>query len=216
MSLSALVIASLEQAVNVYLDMDPPARQQMGELHGRVIAFELEGLDQRLYLIPGQNRLQIFSGYDGDPDCTLRGTPLALAAMGEQRGKTDRIFSGDVEITGDTDLAHRLGKILGAMDIDWEEQFSHFTGDIIAHEMGNVVRNTSRWGRSTLNTLKLDLKEYLQEESGLLPVRREIEGFLTDVDTLREDTDRLEARMERLHSHMSGNTGKKGSRRKTR
>jgi ubiquinone biosynthesis protein UbiJ len=216
MSLSAIVIAGLEQAVNAYLDMDPQARERMGELHGRVIAFELEGLGQKLYLIPGQNRLQILSGYEGDPDCTLRGTPLALAAMSEQRGKTDRLFSGDVEITGDTDLAHRLGKILGAMDIDWEEQLSRFSGDIIAHEIGNAVRSTSRWGRSTLKTLKLDFKEYLQEESGLLPVRREIEIFLGDVDALREDTDRLEARIERLRSRPSGKTGKKGGGRKTR
>jgi len=216
MSISALVIAGLEQAINTYLDMDLQARERMAELHGRVIAFELEGLGRKLYLIPGRNRLQILSGYEGDPDCTLRGTPLALAAMSEQRGKTDRIFSGDVEITGDTDLAHRLGKILGAMDIDWEEQLSRFSGDIIAHEIGNAVRSTGHWGRNTLNTLKLDLKEYLQEESGLLPVRREIEGFLTDVDALREDTDRLEARMERLRSRLSGKTVKKKSRRNTR
>lgn len=216
MSLSALVIASLEQAINSYLNMDPQVRERMGELHGLVIAFELEGLGQTLYLIPGRNRQQILSSYEGNPDCTLRGTPLALAAMSGRRGKTDRIFSGDVEITGDTDLAHRLGKILGAMDIDWEEQLSRFSGDIIAHEIGNRVRSTSRWGSSTLNILKLDLKEYLQEESGLLPVRREIEGFLGDVDALREDTDRLEARMERLHSRLSGKTERKGSGRKNR
>ncbi len=213
MSISTFVIASLERAVNGYLDMDPRARKRMGELHGRVIAFELQGLGQKLYLIPGQNRLQILSVYEGDPDCTLRGTPLALAAMSEQRAKTDRIFSGDVEIIGDTDLAHRLGKILVTMDIDWEEQLSRFSGDIIAHEIGNAVRGTSRWGRSTLNTLKLDLREYLQEETGLLPVRREIESFLADVDDLREAADRLEARMERLRSHLSG---KNGSQRKTR
>ena len=78
------------------------------------------------------------------------------------------------------------------------------------------MRSTSRWGRSTLKTLKLDLKEYLQEESGLLPVRREIEIFLGDVDALREDTDRLEARIERLRGRPSGKTGKKGGGRKTR
>jgi len=46
MSISTLIIASLEQTVNGYLDMDPQAREQMRELHGRVIAFELQGLGQ--------------------------------------------------------------------------------------------------------------------------------------------------------------------------
>ena len=82
-----------------------------------------------------------------------------------------------MEISGDTELAHQLSKILGTMDIDWEEQLSHFTGDLIAHRVGNLFRTARDWGANSSATLGLDIQEYLQEELRLLPGRLEIEAL---------------------------------------
>ena len=207
MSMSGLAYATLEEAINRYLSLDPAAREQMTGLYGRVIAFELVGLGLTLYLVPSPNRLQVLSGYEDEPDCTLRGTPLALSRMGDPKGSTDQLFAGQVEISGDTELAHRFGKILSAMDIDWEEQLSHYTGDIIAHEVGNFARTANHWGQRTMKTLGLDLQEYLQEEIRLLPVKPEIDHFLNGIDTLRNDVERIEARINRLKSNMNKNKG---------
>ena len=196
---TALTVAALEQAVNHYLALDPDARQAIGRLHGRVIAFDLEGTGLTIYLVPAADgRVQLLSHHEGGADCRLRGTPLALARMSHPRAGSDQLFAGEVQIEGDTELAHRFGKILAAMDIDWEEQLSHYTGDLIAHDLGNLVRGATRWGRHSLDTLGRDLQEYLQEELRLLPVRAEIEDFLSDVDRLRDDVERLQARIERL------------------
>ena len=59
MSLSGLAYAGLEQTINSYLALDPAAQRRMAELYGKVIAFELLGLDQTLYFIPGPGRLQV-------------------------------------------------------------------------------------------------------------------------------------------------------------
>ncbi|HHH39683.1 MAG TPA: sterol-binding protein [Sedimenticola sp.] len=204
MSLSELAWAGLEATVNRLLALDPVARKQLAEMHGRVIAFEVLGTGQTLYLVPGPARLQILSRYEGEPDCLLRGTPLALARMGRGDQGTDQLFSGEVEIRGDTGLAHRFGHIMGSLDIDWEEQLSRVTGDVVAHGAGELVRGLGRWGRDTLETFGLDLQEYLQEELRLLPQRLEIETFLSQVDRLRDDVERLEARVERLRSRRAG------------
>ncbi|OOZ37162.1 ubiquinone biosynthesis accessory factor UbiJ [Solemya velesiana gill symbiont] len=207
MSISGLAYATLEEAINRYLALDPAAREKMAGLYGKVIAFELMGLGQTLYLVPSPNRLQVLSAYEGEADCTLRGTPIALGLMGDPKGSTEQLFAGQVEISGDTDLAHAFGKILAAMDIDWEEQLSHYTGDIIAHEMGNLARTTSQWGKRSLETLGMDLQEYLQEEIRLLPVKPEIDHFLKNVDTLRNDVERMEARINRLKNNINKNKG---------
>ncbi len=201
MSLGTLGYAGLEQAFNQYLRLDPDTRQAMGRLHGRVFAFDVEGLGRSFYLVPGPSgEVQILATYEGEPDCRLRGTPLALARMNDHRASAEQLFSGQVEIQGDTELAHRLGKILGAMDIDWEEQLSQLTGDLIAHHVGNLARDAAGWGRNTLHTLGLDLQEYLQEESRVIPGRSEIEAFLADVDRLRDDVERLQARISLLQA----------------
>ncbi|MES9966321.1 MAG: SCP2 sterol-binding domain-containing protein [Sedimenticola sp.] len=203
MSTSGLAYATLEEAVNRYLALDPDAQAEMVKLYGKVIAFELVGLGQTLYLVPSPNRLQVLALYEDEADCTLRGTPLALSRMGDPKGSTDQLFAGQVEISGDTELAHRFGKILAAMDIDWEEQLSHYTGDIIAHEVGNLFRTAGQWGERTIRTLGLDLQEYLQEEIRLLPVKPEIDHFLKSVDTLRNDVERMEARINRLKNNLN-------------
>ncbi len=208
MTISGLAYAGLEQAVNRYLDLDPGCKAQMAQLHGRVIAFEALGLGRTFFLVPTPSRLLILADFEGEPDCRLRGTPIALARMSDQRTSPDLLFSGEVEISGDTELAHRFGKILATMDIDWEEQLSHLTGDIIAHQIGNTTRATLRWGSNALNTLGRDIQEYLQEELRLLPDGREIERFLSNVETLRDDVERLQARVNRLQSSSGGNAGK--------
>lgn len=198
MSLPELAVAALEEAMNRYLQLDPAAPEQLAALHGRVLAFEIVGLGQTIFLIPGPQRIQIMARFEGEPDCRLRGTPLALARLGDERGSSEQLFSGGVEISGDTELAHRFGKILGAMDIDWEEQLARLTGDLVAHELGNLVRGGMRWGRESRRTLGLDLKEYLQEELRMVPSRPDVEGFLHEVDEVRDGVERLEARIERL------------------
>ncbi|MCW8889636.1 MAG: SCP2 sterol-binding domain-containing protein [Sedimenticola sp.] len=194
MSLSAVAVAGLEQAFNQYLSLDPQAQSQMARLHGKVIAFELSGLGQTLFLIPGPAGVQLFSRYEDEPDCVLRGTPLALARMGDQQSSSDQLFSGDVVISGDTELAHRFGKILGGMAIDWEAQLASYTGTLVADDIVGAVKGIAGWGRRSLDTLKLDVKELLQQEIQILPEREEIEQFLAEVDQTRDDVERLQAR----------------------
>ena len=198
MSISALAYAGLEEALNRYLDLDTDTGRQMEKLHGRVIAFEILGLARNIYLVPGPGRVQILEVYEGAPDCCISGTPLALAKMSDGYTSSNQLFSGEVEITGDTELAHQLSKILGTMDIDWEEQLSHFTGDLIAHRVGSLFRSVRDWGTNSSATVGLDIQEYLQEELRLLPGRPEIENFLGSVDILRDDVERLQARIARL------------------
>lgn len=200
--LSATALATLEAAINGLLSLDPEGAAGLTSLEGRVIAFEFMGFGNRLYFIPGQGRLQVFGAYDAEPDCLLRGTPVALATLGMAHAKEDALFSGQVEIEGDTALAHRFGNLLANLDIDWEEQLARLTGDPFAHALGSRVRSVSRWGQGSLATLGQDFTEYLQEEGRLLPSRYELESFLTEVDRLRDDGERLAARVNRLRRHL--------------
>ncbi|WP_260293448.1 ubiquinone biosynthesis accessory factor UbiJ [Sedimenticola hydrogenitrophicus] len=201
MSLPGVATAGLEQALNQYLKLDPAAAADMARLHGKVLAFELAGLGQILYLIPTPSGVQVLAHYEDEPDCTLRGTPLALARMGNPQTSSDQLFSGEVRISGDTELAHRFGKILGGMAIDWEAQLARYTGSLVAEDLAGVVRNLSGWGRRTLDTLELDLRELLQKELRILPEQMEVEQFLSEVDELRDGIERLEARLALLEAH---------------
>lgn len=191
-------LAALEALVNRYLALDREGSRRLAALQGRVFLIEVAGFETRLYLIPGADRIQLFGGYAGAPDCILRGSPAALARLGLSRRREGQLFGGEVQIQGDTHLAQDLGELLGGIEVDWEEQLARLVGDPAAHQVGSGVRAAGRWGRRSADTLMQDVREYLQEEGRLVPSRYEVEAFLDRVDVLRDDVERLEARIERL------------------
>jgi ubiquinone biosynthesis protein UbiJ len=198
MASPVVLIAALEAAINQYLKLDPSTSQRLAILEGQVIAVELRGLGLRFYLLPGPGGMQILSYYAGDPDTWLIGTPLGLAQLASGSGGSGRLFSGDVEIRGDVSLGEQFREIMDDMQIDWEEILSHVVGDFAARKLGNAAHETAAWARSSAETLALNLTEYLHEEGRLLPYREQVEEFMSAVDTLRSDVDRLEARIRRL------------------
>jgi ubiquinone biosynthesis protein UbiJ len=190
-------LAGLEQALNAALALDPKTLERLGRLQGRVIAIELTGTGIRLLMQPEQNGLRLMGHYDGAVDTTLRGAPFALLRMGSGRSG-EGLFSGEVEIDGDVELGQQVQRVFERLDIDWEEHLSRLTGDIIAHQIGNTVRGLFSWGERASDHLAQDTADYLQEETEVLPLHWEVEEFIEEVDTLRSDADRMEARVKRL------------------
>jgi ubiquinone biosynthesis accessory factor UbiJ len=187
----------LEAAVNRYLSLDDGALDHLAKLHGKVVEFRIDGPDISLYFIPSPAGLQVFAQIEGEPDCTIQGTLFALAKLGSSE-KNDQLFGGDVRISGDAALAHQFGRILSAIDIDWEEQLSRIVGDIPAHQFGHSLRGLFSWGASAQESIEQDIAEYLQEEIRSLPHPEECREFDDGVDRTRDDVERLEARVKRM------------------
>lgn len=204
MTLGAALTATLEALLNQAIRLDPKTPQRLAGMHGRVIRLQLQGLNTTLYLIPEPGGIQVLSEFEAQADCTLCGSPLDLMRMRGSGESADQLFKGSVQIEGDSALAQDFGAFLAELDIDWEEQLSRITGDIAAHEIGNLVRTTIDWGRSMSATTEKNLQEYLQEELRLLPARHELTPFLNEVDRLRDDTERLQARIQRLEQRLDG------------
>ncbi len=199
MSTRELVLSGVEQSINSLLKMDPAARNRLARHHGRVIALHLRGLELTLYFVPGHDGLlQLLGSIEGEPDCTLSGSPLDLLRSGDKETGAGQLFAGHVSITGDTGLAHTFGATLANLDIDWEEQLSRFTGDLVAHQVGRGTRGLASYLAQSKQTLESNLAEYLTEEARLLPHPYEVEEFLDEVDRLKDDTERLLARFARL------------------
>ena len=205
MSARDFASASLETAIDAVLGLDPAAREALAALHGKVVGIEVRGLGITFFLAPDEaGRLQVLAEHAGEPDCWLRGAPIDLARTGGGPAGARQLFSGHVQVEGDSALAHRFGTILAGLDVDWEEQLSRLTGDLVAHEVGNAARAAAALGRRTGQTVERNLREYVQEEARLVPTRYELEEFLAQVDRLRDDVERLAARLDRLAARADG------------
>ena len=198
-----LLTAALERAVNRLIVMDPDAKLFLEPLAGKTIAINLPALGLELYCCPGVHGIQFIEQLQEEADTRLTGSPVSLALMGLSDSPQGALFGGDVTIEGDVHVARRFQDLFEKLDIDWEEQLSRYTGDVIDHRVGNLIRAGRDWCGESLETLKLNTAEYLQEETRELPTDVEAEIFFDRVDALRCDTDRLQARVERLQAALN-------------
>ena len=190
----AVTAASLETALNLVLRLDPEILPRLGTLSGHVIAIEPSGMAMTFYLLPKPGGIQVMDRCETEPSVRIRATPAAL--FRQWRGRRAR--GGEIVIEGDVGVGREFQAILARLDIDWEEQLSRVVGDVVARRLGGLWDGLRAWSGRTGDILLRDGGEYLQQELRVLPPRQAIEQFLNAVDLLREDADRLAARVERL------------------
>ncbi len=188
----------LTSAFNRYLALDPEAAEKLTAFDGRLICIEIRGAETRLYLSVKNNTINVIKDTDTEPDTTICGWPGGLLKLGLHRDSAPLFFAGEVEIRGDTRLGRQFKAVIADMEIDWEEHLSRLTGDIAAHRIMTMAGKLGEWGRAARRNLADDIGEYLQEESRDVVSGAEIDLFNHQVDQLRDDTDRLEARINRL------------------
>lgn len=188
----------LEAAINKYIALDPEMPARLGQFQGKIICLDIVGTGQKLYLSPQQDYIQVDANLDSEADAILRGSALALFKMSMSRDVAPILLKGEVEIIGDMRLGRAFKSLLSEMQIDWEEHLSAITGDMVAHELMKGVRNVSNWGKQSSEVIAMDIGEYLQEESRDVVSAPELQAFYNEVDELRGDVDRLQARIKQL------------------
>ena len=187
--------ATVENLLNRGLPRSVRARQLCAELDGRRLAVEAPGLGGLLIESTGTS-LRLRRGSE-TADASIVGGPLSLLLTGATSSR-EPLRRGTVEIRGDAEVAEKFQALLRLLTPDLEEELALLVGDVPAHRAGQLVRGTLRWTRSALDTLWRDIGEYASHERRDLVSRPEGEAFLRDVDALREDVDRLTARLELL------------------
>jgi len=196
-----MLTATIENVLNRGLPRSPRAQQLCAELTGRSVAVEIREITRLLVESTGST-LRITRG-DAGADAEIVGGPFGLLALG---GDTPEavVQRGDVEIRGDAELAQKFRELVLLLRPDLEEELSFVVSDVPAHQIGRFARMALGWTRKAAATTAENLAEYFGHERRDLVPRNEGEQFLRGVDSLREDVDRLEARIALLRERRSG------------
>jgi ubiquinone biosynthesis protein UbiJ len=177
-----------------------PAREIASELDGTTVAIRVRDTALGAYFVFNDNIVALSAEYTDDPDVVITGSLITLARMMKGSGEA-AIRSGDVDLTGDAATAQRFQKLLDLAQPDIEEELSRIIGDVAAHRLAEIARGVGKWARDARATMGGNIREYLQEESRDLPTRYEVDRFTQQVGTLRDDVERIAARLNRLESN---------------
>jgi ubiquinone biosynthesis protein UbiJ len=193
---------ALETALNHALSLDPDTMQRLSALDGRSVQLHLEGPELTLAITVAGSRLQVGPARD-DSQLRVRATPGSLLAMALRRDD-DGVAPGKVDIAGDAELARRLEKLASKFAPDFEEAFARTFGDVLGVPLAKAVRKTLTQARESGSHLAEDTADWLRDEVRAAAAPGEVETFLDGVDTLRERSERLEARLARLEQKLKG------------
>ena len=188
-----MITSTFENVLNRGLPRSPRARQLCRELQGHRVGVEVTGFTRWLVQSTGET-LQLTRDSATAAEAELAGGPLSLMAL--VGGTPEAVLQrGDVKIRGDAELAQKFRELAMLLRPDIEEELSQFVGDVPAHQIGRFTRAAFGWGQKAAGTTVRNVAEYLAHERQHLVPRAEGDQLLKGVDTLREDVDRLEARI---------------------
>ena len=200
-SLKPLAGRALQAALNRALALDPETRQALTTLDGRHIDLTLEApaLAMRISVVGQQ--LEVGPVDHREADLTVRsslaGVLAQLPMLSQARGGQGSP-AGRVRVAGDAELARRLQQLATGYDPDWQLPFVRVFGEVLGVQVANTLRGALQHARRGASDLAHTAAEFITEESRDVVPRGELDAFHDDVDVLRDDVERLSARLQRL------------------
>ena len=188
------LLQPVARVLNKNIGESTAAREQCALLDGKVIAIRVRDTALASYFAIDSETVSLSSEHDTEPDVVITGSLVTLALLASE----DSIRDGSLDLTGDAATAQAFQQLLSHARPDVEEELSGVIGDAAAHTLGQFARGVGRWARETRSIMRDNIREYMQEESRDVPSRYEVERFSKDVNVLRDDVDRLAARIDRL------------------
>lgn len=179
----------LVAALDALLQRQPASRARLVRHVGKCVRLVLP-------LLPLSLRIESDGGFvaasaDAAADVLLTPDPGALPGW-IGGGRMADLF----RVEGDGVLAADLAGALA--DFDWVLALRPYLGDIAASRVDQFLQGVVQWRLKAMESAGRNLAEYAVYEQNLLAEPLAAREFIGEVDRLREDVDRLEARLRLL------------------
>ncbi len=195
MNINTLALDNLANALNQYLALDSQSLDKIKALNGKVLKLTITPI--YFYIVFNDSRIELKPTIEDEPDTSIEGLPWSYIQMHfASSTQKSQLFKDGLSIKGDIDFGQKVQALFNEIDIDWEEHLSKLTGDIVANEFFKLCHSTKKWADNFKESMRLNTRDYLQEESDFLPTQEELQDFYDDVDSLALRVDRLSAKMK--------------------
>ena len=202
-TLHTAALAGLENLLNRALALAPRARAELRELEDCVFALECTAPQVTIFLQPADTGIRLMGVFDGDVTTRVRGAASDFTDLAAADDPAASLINGNLELEGESAPLLELQQILATIDVDWEAPLVDALGDVLGHQLAEVLRGGFAWGQQARTSLERQLEEFVHEEARLSPPRLELEDFYQDVPALSVQVERLESRSRRLRQKIA-------------
>ncbi len=190
---------ALQNAINALIQDDPDARDTLPMLAGHVLEINLTPMAFQCFMEWTTHDVRCHAIMDQPADLCITGSPWAFMRLCRRSSHPASADAHDnIDFQGDLEFGQAVQKFFNQLHIDWEGHLATLTGDLVAYQIGSMVRQGQALSETLQHTLQENLADYIHEEKRLAPSREELNDFFNDVDELRLRVERLNANIQRL------------------
>ncbi|WP_017443984.1 ubiquinone biosynthesis accessory factor UbiJ [Gayadomonas joobiniege] len=198
MPAASLISSLLEHTINYWLKQTGSHQQVPARLLNKQVAISISELNLQLQMhIQEDGYLSIWSPVN-NADCHIITTLGGLIKLQQPEQITALIKAGEVDIEGDVQLAQAYADWLKGSLIYWQDVLAGIVSDPVAAKLTQAGEQFAAAAQQQLQNSQRNFGNIIWDEKRLAPHPLEVKVFVQDLRQLRQDTDRLTARIEQL------------------
>ncbi|KOC88671.1 ubiquinone biosynthesis protein UbiJ [Winslowiella iniecta] len=200
MTLTPLLTAGLETALNQILYRDRGLKAARQRLNGKTLAIDLQELSQPLTLVFSEQQVDVLGDWQDATDCTVKTRIAVLRKLRDRQQLTALIRSGELEVDGDLQVVQQFSALIDMAELDPAEYLAPWIGDIAAQGISQFARRGFNFLRSDVQRKQSYAAQVLTEEWRVAPGALELAWFAEEVDAVNRSLDALSARLDSLEA----------------
>lgn len=200
MTLTPLLTAGLETALNQILYRDRGLKAARQRLNGKTLGIDLQELSQPLTLVFSENQVDVLGAWQDATDCMVKTRLPVLAKLRDRQQLTTLIRSGELEVAGDLQVVQQFSALIDMAELDPAEYLAPWIGDIAAQGVSQLARRGFSLLRTDVRRKQQYAAQVLTEEWRVAPGGLELAWFAEEVDAVTRSLDALSARLDQLEA----------------
>jgi len=184
------------RGINHVLSSEPWATGELARHAGKTILLKLPVGDLSFEITPAG--LLAVSEASDTSSLVLEVSARALSELTGSTGSLREQAFKAVKITGDADLAQLLGRLVGQVRWEYEEDLARLVGDAPANFAVRQGKKFVSASKSAASDLLSNVVEYVSEERKVLLNQRDFMAHKNELNELRDAVDRMEKRIQIL------------------
>lgn len=186
--LDEIAASAAAALLNRILAREPWAKAALAPFAGRSVRLQALSFSVQVGIVADGG----FAAAAGEPAVTLGVDAAALP----QALLEPKSVLRNVRLEGDAEFAQTLSDVLGKLRPEPEEELARFVGDAAAVRIVALLRAALAGAREAGSRLASTTADYLVAENPMLVSRTALASFAEQVTKLRDDVDRLSARLD--------------------